>query len=214
MLKRADNPHVDYKALVRKGYDRCAEAYNAARQGEAEQLHLLTERLLPGARVLDIGCGGGRPICSTLAERCSVTGVDISPVQIEAAMREVPAGHFLCADIMSLDFPADHFDAVTSFYAIFHLPKDEHPERLARIRRWLRPKGYLMCTVANHDQEPYTEDGFFGVTMYWSNHSREQYVEMLNRLGFRILIDTTLSSGFENQPPESHPLILAQKLAV
>jgi len=211
MVKPADDPKADYKALVRAGYDRCAEAYNAARQNEADQLHVLTAKLAPGARVLDIGCGGGRPICAELAGQFHVIGVDISPVQIAIARRNVPTGEFLCADIMRLDFTPGAFDAITSFYAIFHLPKEEHAELLARIHRWLQPGGYLMCTVATHDEAPYTEDDFFGVTMYWSNYSREQYRRMLEHLGFRVLIDSVLDSGFMDRPPESHPLLLAQK---
>ncbi|MCJ7549336.1 MAG: class I SAM-dependent methyltransferase, partial [Anaerolineae bacterium] len=62
-MKPADDPNADYKALVRRGYDRCAAAYDQARKQETEQaLTALTDRLTDGAVVLDIGCGGGVPI--------------------------------------------------------------------------------------------------------------------------------------------------------
>jgi SAM-dependent methyltransferase len=217
-LKPARDPTVDYKALVRDGYDRCAFAYAAARRSEAAPVHLLMDRLLPGACILDVGCGAGVPVCRELAGRFRITGVDISPVQIRLARQNVPSGEFICADIMSLRFEPGSFDAITSFYSIFHLPRQEHAELLARMHLWLRsggegePGGLLMCTVGEDDEEPYTEDDFFGATMYWSNFGRQQYSQMLERLGFRILMDSTLDSGFKDMPRESHPLLLAEKI--
>ena len=39
----------------------------------------LAARLEPGARVLELGCGGGTPETQRLAQRFALTGVDISP---------------------------------------------------------------------------------------------------------------------------------------
>jgi cyclopropane fatty-acyl-phospholipid synthase-like methyltransferase len=211
----ADTPGVDYKQLVRQGYDQCAERYSQARQREENpELAFLQRHLGDQATVLDIGCGGGVPVCSTLAHRCVVTGVDISPVQIDLAQRQVPGGHFLCGDIMGMSFPEGHFDAVVSFYAIFHLPKEEHRELFTRIHHWLKPKGYFMGTVAMEDEAPYTEDDFFGVTMYWSNYGVRDYRQMLEGLGFTLRGMEELGSGYRDGlkvTTEIHPLIFAQK---
>jgi SAM-dependent methyltransferase len=113
LVTPANTPGVDYKQLVRQGYDQCAERYRQARQREENpELAFLQKQLGDHASVLDIGCGGGVPVCSTLAKRCAMTGVDISPVQIALAQRQVPGGRFLCGDIMAMSFPEGHFDAV------------------------------------------------------------------------------------------------------
>jgi cyclopropane fatty-acyl-phospholipid synthase-like methyltransferase len=214
-MNHATDPTIDYKSLVRDGYNRCANAYTAARQESPKHLHLLTDRLTNGSRILDIGCGAGIPITRQLAQDHDITGVDISPVQIELAQRNIPHARFLCADIMTLDFGEAAFDAITSFYAIFHLPREEHAELFTRIRRWLAPGGYLMCTVVTDDEPAYTEDDFFGTTMYWSNFGRDHYRQLLQRLGFEIciddIIDDVIDSGSEGLPPASHPLLLARK---
>lgn len=213
-MQPASDPHVDYKTLVQEGYDRCATAYDAARQREANpELVLVSARLPDGAHVLDIGCGAGVPIARTLAQRFSVTGVDISGEQIRLARQHVPTGTFIQADMMAVDFPDATFDAVVSFYAIFHVPREEHAELLRRIRRWLKPGGYLLATVAAQDEAPYTEDDFFGVQMYWSNYGLERYCELLAALGFQLLETTVVEHGYEaeqERPVESHPLIFAQ----
>ena len=61
-MKPADDPTIDYKALVQRGYDRCVVAYDEARKIEAgPELDFLTRRLEDGATVLDVGCGTGVP---------------------------------------------------------------------------------------------------------------------------------------------------------
>ena len=67
-MQSANDPNVDYKALVRRGFDRCAASYEEARQAEAKPLLAwLIARLPHGACVLDIGCGALIPIARTLA---------------------------------------------------------------------------------------------------------------------------------------------------
>ena len=215
MTKPADDPKADYKALVREGYDRCAQRYADSRQGiPPPELALLTEKLLPRAAVFDIGCGSGLPVCRELARHADVSAIDISPAMIALTRRNVPAGTFTCGDIMGAEFPDSSFDAITAYYTVFHLPKQEHEELFRRIHRWLKPKGYLMTTLTLRDESPYTEDDFFGVTMYWSNFGLPRYREILTGLGFSILVDAQLGHGYKSglrQEPEVHPLIFAQK---
>lgn len=214
-MKPANDSTKDYKALVQRGYDLCAAAYDQARQGEANpELTLLTSRLEDGATVLDIGCGAGVPIAWTLAQRFIVTGVDISSEMVNRARVNVPYATFTPGDIMSLEFPPSYFDAAVAFYLIFHLPREEHPELLHRIYGWLKPGGYLLATVANFSEAPYTEDDFHGVTMYWSNYGLEDYKKMITEIGFTLLETTVIGHGYREAhqvPDEHHPLIFAQK---
>ena len=214
-MKPANDPNKDYKALVQNGYDLCAIAYEQARQGEANpELTLLTSRLSDGATVLDIGCGTGVPVARTLAQRFYVTGVDISGEMINRARVNVPEGKFIFEDIMSVEFPPSHFDAVVAYYSIFHLPREEHPELIRRIYAWLKPGGYLLATLSLFSEAPYTEDDFYGITMYWSNYSLEDYKSILTEIGFTILESTIIGHGYQEAsaiPSEHHPLIFARK---
>jgi cyclopropane fatty-acyl-phospholipid synthase-like methyltransferase len=214
-MKPADDPTVDYRRLVREGYDRCSARYAEARRRESgRELELLAARLTPGSRVLDLGCGAGVPIAAALAREHRVTGVDVSSEQIRRARASVPGATFLLADAMAVEFPPESFAAVVSFYAVFHLPREEHEELFRRVHRWLAPGGYLAATVSHDREAAYTEDGFFGVRMYWSNWSREDYVEMLARLGFELLETSAIGHGYdarEARKPESHPLLFARK---
>ena len=204
----AIDPACDYKALVRRGYDACAAAYHESRSTEpGTELRGLTARLDDGNAVLDIGCGAGVPIARLLAERYRVTGVDVSAEMVLQARRNVPTGTFVCADIMSVRLPPSNFDAAVALYSVFHLPREEHPGLFRRIHGWLRPGGYLLCTLSHEGEEGYTEPDFYGTTMYWSNYGLDEYVDMLTGAGFDLL--ETRSVGRERG--EDHPLVLARK---
>ena len=215
-MRPANDPRVDYKDLVKQGYDRCASAYDAARQREANpELELIASRLSDGARILDIGCGAGVPIARALSGRFSVTGIDISGEQIRLARQNVPAGAFLQSDVMTVDFSDASFDAVVSFYTIFHIPREEHEELFRRIRRWLKPGGYVLASVAAQEEDPYTEDDFFGVRMYWSNYGLAHYVELLKKLGYQLIETEVIEHGYTDgreRPVERHPLIFARAM--
>lgn len=163
---------------------------------------------------LDIGCGAGLPVCRALAERGSVTGVDISRAQIESARCNVPTATFLCGDIMNQVFDPMSFDAVTAFYAVFHLPREEHEHLFERVFRWLKPGGVFFVTLAQDGEDAYTEPDFFGVEMYWSNFGMEEYPGMLRTIGFEVVEQGGIGSGFADaaaQPPEYHPTLLVRR---
>lgn len=213
-MEPADDPNTDYKALVARGYDQCAAEYEAARRaGPVDALDLLTQRVPAGGRVLDLGCGAGVPVALALAQRYRVTGVDISAEQVRRAQRNVPAAEFIHADLMSAGLPAGHFDAAVAFYAIFHLPREEHAGLFARVRRWLKPGGYFLATLAEAAEAPYLEHDFFGATMYWSNYGLDDYRRLLAEAGFSLVDLGTLDHGYypeASSPAEQHPLVLAQ----
>jgi len=206
-------PGRDYRGLVLGTYDRIAADYNKGRLAEqADALAPLIERLPAGARVLDLGCGAGVPITKALAGRFDVTGVDFSPAQLALARRQVPAARFVEADMTRCELAAESFDAVVSFFAIFHLPRDEHGPLFGRVRDCLKPGGYFLATLALADEAGYTEDDFHGATMYWSNFDLAAYRRLLGACGFEVLADWLLSDGpATTSDPEVQPVVLARK---
>jgi SAM-dependent methyltransferase len=206
----ADDP----KHIVASGYDTCGRRYSAARaQDPSPEIEQLLGTLSPHATVLDIGCGAGVPVVSALSRSCKVVGVDISSVQIEQARLNVPQATFMLGDIMAMEFAPRTFDAVVSFYTLFHLPREEHGLLLERIALWLRPGGHLLFTVANSSHPGYTEPDFFGATMYWSHFERSWYSSALRELGFEVLAEGVLGHGYRDVPglpPERHPVVFAR----
>jgi cyclopropane fatty-acyl-phospholipid synthase-like methyltransferase len=210
-MKPADSA-LDYRPLVAKGYDACAQDFNQARAQGTEDLLLVSGFGLPeGARILDLGCGG-LPVTRSLASKHTLIGVDISRQQIQHARGTVPGGQFIIGDMTTIAFRPESFDAVMSFYAIFHTPRETHAALFGRVRKWLRPGGLFVASLAMHADSGYTED-FFGIEMYWSNFDAPAYSEMLTSCGFHVLDQRTISHGYgADAAPETHPMVLAEKL--
>jgi SAM-dependent methyltransferase len=145
----------DPKKIVRDGYDSCGLRYNAARAHDpSPELGALLEVLPSNASVLDIGCGGGQPVAATLLRQAAVTGVDISPVQIEEARRRLPSAQLIVGDDTTMYW--SHFETEWYVSALeelgFHilksgvlghgyrqvpgLPSERHPVLFARASRF------------------------------------------------------------------------------
>jgi SAM-dependent methyltransferase len=176
---------------VRRGYDAVSERYDQWSDGDSKYSAWLTElreRLPAGAAVLDLGCGSGLPVARDLtAAGRHVTGVDISEVQIRRARELVPAAEFLRADVSSVGFEPESFDAVVSFFALIHLPLDEQPGLLGRIAGWLRPGGLFVATVGHAAWTGY-EDNWLdgGAPMWWSHADAATYRSWIAQAGLVI----------------------------
>ena len=200
------------KEIVRRGYDKVSYAYRGEAGADeftdydvwlAELAALLPEN----SPVLDLGCGCGLPVARTLSAKFTVTGIDISAVQIERARRLVPHARFIRADMAEVNFPPASFSAVVSFYAVIHLPLEEQPALFARVRGWLQPGGYFLGTVGSRAWTG-TEENWLGVpdaTMAWSHADAETYQAWLAASGFEIC-----RTEFVPEGEGGHTLILAR----
>jgi cyclopropane fatty-acyl-phospholipid synthase-like methyltransferase len=148
----------------------------------------LAHRLDEGARVLELGCGAGVPDARALAARFRVTGVDISPEQIRRARTNVPEAEFFVGDITALDIEPASYDAVASFYAFNHIPRELLAGLLADIHDWLKPAGLMLTAFATSDTESWTGE-WLGTTMFFSSFTPETNRRLLADAGFSILRD-------------------------
>lgn len=206
------NPSMDFKKTVKEGYNAIADRYLAERTRDSEDVRLLDdfiERLPANAKVLDAGCGAGIPISQMLSEHFDVTGVDFSEAQIELAKQHIPSANFICQDMTRLDFPENTFDGICSYYAIIHIPREEHQPLLANFYRMLKRGGFaLLCLGAEHLIDDIDEN-YLGARMYWSHYDIDTYLKMLKDCGFavirskRVVDETCKGSG--------HLFVLLQK---
>lgn len=203
----------DPKRVVERGYDQVAHDY-ARLEGETEWprmrwLGKLLNQLGPGSSVLDLGCGSGDPADVEIAKKHKVTGVDISQTQIDLARQNVPTGHFLHGDAGSVEFPAASFDAVVSFYALEHIPREEHETILRRIYQWLRPGGLVLIGMEAGDIEGVLGE-WLGVPMFMSCFDPETMTRMVDEAGFELL-ETAIEAQIERSHDVPYLWLLARK---
>jgi len=163
----------------------------------------LLDRLPPGARVLELGCGAGTSDTHLLAKRFRVTVVDISTEQLRRARANVPEAEFVQADMTELELPAASFDAVAAFYSFNHVPRDLLGDLFSRIHGWLVPDGLFLTTLGAGEMEGWTGE-WLGTTMYFSGWSPETNRELLLGAGFELLIDEVIEMREPEGPVQFH----------
>lgn len=145
----------------------------------------LSARLQPGARVLELGCGGGTRETRDLAAHFELTGVDLSERQLERARERVPQADFRRGDFTSVELAPESFDAVVSFYAFNHVPRELLAPLLTRIATWLTSGGWFMSAFGTGDLEGWTGD-FLGAPTYFSSYEPAINSELVRRAGLVI----------------------------
>jgi len=205
---------MDKKEIVRQGYNKVAESLQKTSGLEKEGLNLLanfTSRIPQVGRVLDAGCGNGVYSCF-LSDDFKVIGVDISEKQIELARHNAPKAEFICEDMTKISFPEEYFDGILSYYAIIHVPREEHFDLLRNFYRMLKFNGVvLLIFQLNADPESY-ENNFFhkGVKMYWSGFDKNENLNMLKNAGFKIIWAKSIQES-PKWGDSSHLYVFAEK---
>lgn len=195
--------------FVKQQYNKLAENYSAGRDVYKNDKYLekLNSLLASNSTILDIGCGAGVPVDKYFLDRGhKIIGLDISEKQIELATKNLPDGEFKVEDMSELKEKEYSVDAVVSFYAIFHTPRETHGEILKKISSFLKINGLLLITMGSSDWEG-KGDNFFGGEMSWSHFGKEKNRQLVEEAGFEILLDEIDTSG-----GEKHQVILAKKI--
>jgi SAM-dependent methyltransferase len=183
---------MDPHRVVRDGYDAIAERYAAASlEARADGTYYRAfvdgclERLTPGSRILDLGCGAGI-VAADLARRGRVIGIDLSFGQLRLARERVPRATLVQADMTALALREGSLDAVAAFWSIIHVRRERHAGLLAEIRTWLRPGGIFFGTLGSGDNPRERDDDFFGAPMVWSHFDADTNRRLLADAGWRV----------------------------
>jgi SAM-dependent methyltransferase len=181
------------KEIVARGYDAIALRYAEWAGGVVspalEWLRELDARLPDSANVLELGCGRGVPGTRELARRHSVTGVDISAVQIELARHHVPEASFVHADAIELDVAPASLDAVVALHFFGHVPVEEQRDLIGRIARWLNEGGLLLATFGAGEPAEEVDGDWLGAPMFFASLGGDAYLPLLRDCGLEPLRD-------------------------
>ena len=151
------SPNAPTALSAEQVFDSVGPAYEAAFEGLPEQLDSVQWLLAKlaatgrsGAKIVDIGCGTGKPVCWGLAEAGhDVLGIDISGAMIAAAKERVPKASFAQMDIRDFEPAPGSFDAVTIYFSLIAgVTQAEIRSFMAKVYGFLKPGGlFVFATV-------------------------------------------------------------------
>ena len=122
-----------------------AGLYRATDDGSLEAAqHAKYRRILdglrasPGQSVLEIGCGWGGFADLAVQAELNLTGLTLSPAQLEWAQRRVPAAHLRLQDYRDISEQFDHVVSIEMFEAV---GERWWPTYFGSVARALKPEG-------------------------------------------------------------------------
>jgi SAM-dependent methyltransferase len=170
-------------------YERHASDWDADRRRLGWNDKVWHDRLVAllqkGARVLDLGCGGGMPVASHLvAQGMRVTGVDASPSLIALCRERLPDEEWIVADMRGLTLEA-RFDGILAWDSFFHLTPDDQRAMFAVFATHARPGAILMFNSGPAFGEAI--GSYKGDPLYHASLDPVEYRELLTRHGFELI---------------------------
>ncbi len=152
-------------------------------------------RLKPGARILELGCGGGQDSEEMLRRGFDVVPTDGSPELARHAELRLgrPVGVLLFEDLEEVAT----YDGVWAHACLLHAPRPALPGIIDRIHRALRPGGVLYASFKAGEAE-----GRDGLGRYF-NYLSSAELRAAFGIGARwqsLTIDEDTGSGYDRQP--------------
>jgi SAM-dependent methyltransferase len=133
-------------------YSKEAPVYTASGpQGASRHLPTFLDRLQPGARILELGCGGGRDAAFMLARGFDVDATDGTPEIAAQAERHLQRP----VRVMQFDGlnSVSEFDAVVASASLLHVPRAGLSSVLHRIWIALKPRGWHIASYKGGGHE-------------------------------------------------------------
>jgi ubiquinone/menaquinone biosynthesis C-methylase UbiE len=185
-------------------WDKMAGSYDqnvmrTFKEAYRQTIDTILEDLMPGSRVLEIGCGTGIIAAGVASHAGEVIGVDLSPEMIRQAQKKTGEGDLpnLCfevGDAYDLPFETASFDLVL-LTNLLHVVK-EPDTVLSEAKRLLKPDGILM-TVTDCYAEPVPLGTrlklaaqrllkLLGFVKYMRYYRKAELIDLISRNGFHI----------------------------
>jgi 2-polyprenyl-3-methyl-5-hydroxy-6-metoxy-1,4-benzoquinol methylase len=177
-------------------YDREATKYaSRAKPERSKRLEAFLTQLPNGARILELGCGGGQDSEAMIRAGFDVTPTDGSPgLAREAEKRLGRAVTILRFE--DLDAQAA-YDAVWANACLLHVPEDRLGDVLARVHAALRHGG--RCYASYKKGEGGGRDSF---ARYYNFLSREKLAATYGQAGHwsSVTMEESPSGGYDGVP--------------
>lgn len=188
----------------------------------------VAESLQPKSKVIDVGCGTGKPVSYLLAEAGhEVYGIDVSGEMVRLATSQVPSGKFQQADMREYEPPVQ-MDAVFAVLSLFQLTPGDLVSMMYKFGEWVRMDGIVaLCVLPSTALAPEkvvydpTWDAVWMIGKEWmgsltneSFFSEQGWARILKDAGFVLEVEPVsylFSPIGENHIPEAHHCLVARR---
>lgn len=161
-------------------------------EGGARDKYIKLLSSKPGAKILDLGCGGGWLALELARNGCHVDAYDLSPKAISLAKKMLEENPFKdgfgsvtyhLQDVSVIDLGESTYDGISGWSAFHHMPNV--PEFMDKVFRALKPGGYVatMDDMPQGRLEQFLEH-FFEFCLPTYNFSFSQKIVLASKIIF------------------------------
>lgn len=181
----ANAPKIDeWTQSTRAFYQRHATEYAAAtlRAPMDRLIKRFSQQLPPGARVADLGCGGGRDLRLLRERGLKPIGLD-SAEALAVIARQYSGSSVVVADLRSLPFGVNVFDGIWASASLLHLTRADMSAALTEIFRVMRAGGVFFGSVKSGTGEAWDAD-----CRWFTYYDVKEWTKLLGQAGLQDVL--------------------------
>ena len=171
-----------YERSARK----CVARWNRRRHRQPPLLAEWLQCLPADARLLDLGCGGGRDAGDLGRRGYRVVGLDRTSALLLAGRRRYRLLPLVRADLRNLPFQSMSFDGLWAAASLMHLPKSDARRILTDLCGFVRPGGLFAATVTYGLKSRLVTDGWVP-GRYFARWRKDELARAVRQAGWTIL---------------------------
>jgi len=131
--------------------------------------------MLPGKKVLDLGCGAGEHAYYFSKHGLEVTCVDLSKKMVELCKDKGLDARVM--DIEKLKFEDNTFDGIWAVTSLLHVPKKKLPTVVKKLHAILKDRGILFVSVKQGNGENILQDKLGkGSERFWAFWQEDELI--------------------------------------
>jgi len=176
------------------------------------ELALLDLPITKESKILDLCCGAGQTTKFLVNYSTNVTGLDISPLSLEKAKKNVPQAKYIEGCAQKMPLPDQYFDIVHTSVALHEMTTDELEAIFAEVYRVLKPEGIFTFIDLHKPHNPLFIPGIFAFMWLFETDTAWQLLKTdlsvkLIDSGFSILKQKLYAGGSLQVIQAKKPLI-------
>ena len=175
-------------------------ALSVGGEGRFRKLPLQGLTIGSESKVLDLCCGSGQATQVLVKYFQDVTGLDISPVSLQRAQRNVPQAKYVEALAEEIPFPDAQFDLVHTSVAMHEMKPAQLRQILKEVYRVLKPGGVFALMDFHKPSNVLFWPGLSLFLLLFETETSWQLletdlIELLKDVGFGVCNAQTLHAG-------------------
>ena len=147
--------------------------------------------LVPGKKIIDIGCGAGRDAEFFTTHGLDYTGIDASAGLLAEASKRLPQAKFILMNFYKLNLPPNSFDGFWAAASLLHIPKNKINRVLSDIKNIIKPNGigFISLKQKTRLDAGLIKEHKYGATIerYFAFYDPSEFQTILAHAGFAVV---------------------------